>query len=367
MKKLLFLLNTLDGGGAERILTNTANSLADDYDVTVMTVIDKGVFKNQLSGKVKYRSMVRCKNKFIQRMFAYLFSFTLPPKLVHTLFIGSGYDYEIAFLEGVPTKIISASDNTRSVKYAWVHIDLYNMFGIGKAHKSIDEHIECYRKFDKIICVSKSVKDAFVKRFGITDNLEVKYNVTDDEEIKRKARIDVPQSKELRLVFVGRLEKQKGVDRLIKIHKRLIDEGYKYSLIMVGDGGERESVEKYVDENGLGHCTEIVGFTDNPYRYMQSADVLVFPSRAEGYSTVAVEAVILGKPVVTTDCAGMREIFGNSEYGMVVKNEDEAIYEGIKKLFTDKELREEYADRAEQRSEALTKHARIEGLKALFA
>lgn len=99
---------------------------------------------------------------------------------------------------------------------------------------------------------------------------------------------------------------------------------------------------------------------------MNSADLIVYPSRAEVYNTVAIEAVVLGKPVVAADCAGMKEIFGDSEYGLVTENTDEAIYDGIKKMLEDKTLRLYYAKQARERSSDFESNSRLKKIEELF-
>ena len=367
MKKILFLINTLRIGGAEKVLINTVNSyLKDKYDITVMTVINDGELISELDSSVTYKSIIRFKSPLLKKLVLRLVGFVLPPSLVHRLFIGDCYDYEIAYLEGIATRIISGSSNRNSKKYAWVHIDLYNLFGIEKVFSSMEKHIRCYEKFDRIICVSKSVKDTFIKKFRDFGTIEVKYNIVDDTDIKTKAceRVDKPDK--LRVVSVGRLELQKGYDRLLKIHKRLISEGYSYELVLVGEGSLHSELEAYIRSNGLEANTVITGYAENPYKYMQSADLLVFPSRAEGYSTVVTEAIILGKPVVVSDCSGMREILGDSEYGLVTGNNEEDIYAGLKEMISNEGMREQYRQKAEKRSKDFSMQTRLKELEQIF-
>ena len=362
MKKLLFFINTLEGGGAEQVLTNVANSFSEQYDVTVMTLRNGGVHEKRLSEKVKYKSIIKTRNRFIRRIFEYLICFILPPKITHQLFVGNDFDYQIAFLEGVPTKLISVA---KTKKYAWVHIDLVNTFGIEKVHRSMQKHIDCYKKYDKIICVSETVKDAFTERFGIDDNIVVKYNVVDDSLIRQKAKESVERTERTRIVSVGRLAKQKGYDRLLDVAGRLNEEGFDFELVLVGKGEEEENLKNQAENLGISDCIEFAGFVENPYKYMQSADFLVFPSRAEGYSTVVTEAIILGKPIVVSDCSGMREILGDSEYG-IVTDSDEDLYNAVKGMITDKSLRDDYAKKASIRAKDFSRVKRVEELTELF-
>ena len=367
MKKILFLINTLEGGGAEKILIDTVNNIdKTKYDVTLQTVTDKGVLRKDLNSNVHYKSLVGLKKHFLQRVFSYLLSIVVPTSIIHRIFIGNKYDIEIAFLEGVPTKIVGASKNKKSKKLTWVHTDLYDTFGLDKVHKSMEKHIVCYKKFDKIVCVSENVKKAFTKRFGIDENLVVKYNVLDDNRVRELAKETVDKTTKFRIVSVGRLISLKGFDRLLIAFKKIIDLGEDCELIIVGDGIERENLQGYINDNSLKDRVKLVGFDKNPYKYMNSADLLVYPSRVEGYSTVVTESVILGKPILVTDCAGMKEILGDSEFGLVVENNDEVLFDGLKELVQNQNLRENYAKKAQERAKGFTIKARIEELEELF-
>ncbi len=365
-KKILFVINNLSVGGAETILVDTVNALCDEYDITVHTVTNKGPFRERLSKNIRYKSIVRAKTNFFTRFFAYIISFIISPEFTYKHYLKDDYDYEVAFLEGVPTKLLSGSDNKKAKKYAWVHIDLNETFGLEKVHPSMDAHIECYKKFDKIVCVSETVKEAFTKRFGIEDNLIVKYNLLDDKDVLERAQEPVERTDRVRIVSVGRLVRRKGFDRLLIIMKKLAKENIDCELVIVGDGSRREELEGYVNYNNLADRVIFTGYCDNPYKYMNSADLVVLPSRAEGYSTVATESVIIGKPTVVCDCSGMSEIFGDSEYGVIVPNDENELYEAVKKMVCDKELRDHYAEKACERGKDFSKEHRIAEIKKLL-
>ena len=369
MKKVLFFINTLDGGGAEKVLIDIVNNMDHNkYDITVQAAIDGGVHKSKLRKGVKYKSIVKVKNVFIKKLMIKLICFRLPAKLAYKWFVKADYDYEIAFLEGIPTKIISASQNEN--KFAWVHTDLYNnISGMEKVYRTIEKQRECYKKYKYIICVSESTKLAFKERFGFDSNVIVKYNPVDENKVKEKALEplgEYEQNDKLKLITVGRLTDAKGYDRLLRIHKRLMDEGFSYELWIVGEGEKRAEFERYIEDNNLGSSVKLLGFQTNPYKFMEAADILTFPSKAEGYSTVATEGVILGKPIIVSDCSGMQEIFGDSEYGVVTENNEEALYEGIKNMLSDEKLRNYYTEKAQERRESFKMGMRIRDIEALF-
>lgn len=351
-KKLLFLINTLVVGGAERALTNTVNRLSGEFDVTVQTLIGGGKLENRLNDSVKLKSIIKCRNKHLVKLFSYLIGFILPPEWVYRRFIKGEYDYEVTFLEGVPTKLISASDSAVR-KIAWVHADLCNYFDIERVCRSRDEHIAVYERFDKIVCVSDGVKNAFGKRFGDFANVQVIHSVPDAREIADMAREPLPKNGKFRLVCVARLEYIKGVDRLLEVAKRLADDGVDCECVIVGDGSQRGELERYTIDNGLRDRITFIGESDNPYRYMASADIVVIPSRSEGYSTVACESVMLGKAVVTADCSGMSEIFEGGECGLIAENSTDGLYTAVKSMIIDGEMRAEYARCASERSKSL--------------
>ena len=118
---------------------------------------------------------------------------------------------------------------------------------------------------------------------------------------------------------------------------------------------ERAALEDQIRREKLEQIVRLRGFTANPYPYMQRADVLVCSSHYEGSSTVIREAMILGKPVVTTDCGDMREIVGESVYGILTENSLEGLYQGLRRMVTSGEQRSRYEKMASERGRTLSK------------
>lgn len=112
---------------------------------------------------------------------------------------------------------------------------------------------------------------------------------------------------------------------------------------MIGEGEDRPILEEYIRENHLEDSAKLLGFRKDPYCLMNAADLLVCSSVYEGFSTFITEGLILGKPIVTTDVSGMRELLGDSRYGLITDNNDEAFYAGVKRMLTEPGLAEHYA------------------------
>lgn len=391
-KKVLFLIHALGAGGAEKILVNIANGMdKEKYDVTIMTVVNTGVFRNHIDEDVKYKYIFSLpfkkkdkievkepgnllakydpKVQFIAKLYTIMWKF-MPVKLFYKLMIRGKYDVEIAFLEGICAKIISGSTNKNSKKISWIHVDMLNHKKSEAVFTSKSAEKKCYDKFDKVICVSKNVRDQFVKKFNYdTNKVEIRYNPVDKKDIKRKAKEEVTDlRKPNKFVFctVGRLVTQKGYDRLLRVHNRLISEGLDYELWIVGEGNKRPLLEEYIKDNNLFDSVKLLGFKENPYKYINLADAFVCSSRAEGFSTVASEAVILGKPIVTVNCSGMYELLGeNNEYGLVVENNEDSLYEGMKRLLLDRKLYEEYLEKVKERESIFDYKVAIKNIEEL--
>ena len=103
-----------------------------------------------------------------------------------------------------------------------------------------------------------------------------------------------------------------------------------FDVWIIGVGEEEEKLKKYIKDNRLQNV-KLLGYQQNPYKYIKKADFFVCSSITEGFSTVVSEAVILEKKIITTECSGMREILGeNGEYGILVENSEEALYKALK-------------------------------------
>lgn len=343
MIKILFFIETLEGGGAEKVLRNLVNNMEQTkFDITVQTVWPCDFEKYLVKG-IKYKSMYSERNSLNNMRYR----FEAETGLAYRLHVKGDYDIECAYLEMGATKVMSASTNKKAKKIAWVHCDL--MKAMHNPGTFAEKTKAYYEKYDKVVCVSENVKNSFVKLFGDVVQADVVYNTIDDEEIRRKAQMPLPDGVEMppmTVISLGRLSPQKKYMRLLQAHKRLLDEGIKHNVWILGEGPEREMLEQYISEKGIGDTARLLGFKENPYPFLREADLLACSSDYEGFSTFATEGVILGKPFVTTNCTGMRELLGDSEFGLITELDDDAFYDGMKKMLSDENLRLHYSEKA---------------------
>ncbi len=185
--------------------------------------------------------------------------------------------------------------------------------------------------------------------------VESKCDVVESDDILLRAKESVEKGKKrMRLVTAGRLEAQKGYARLLRIVNRLVEEGFDIELWILGDGSERRMLEQYMEGHGLQERVSLFGFQTNPYKYLVQGDLFVCSSLAEGYSTAVTEALVLGLPVVTTDCSGMAELLKDGECGVMTENSEEALYEGLKMMLSDREKLSYYRRKAQERGKDFT-------------
>ncbi|ETJ20214.1 hypothetical protein Q604_UNBC18432G0004 [human gut metagenome] len=223
-----------------------------------------------------------------------------------------------------------------------------------------------YDKYDLIVGVSKAVCKSFYELFGMKDKLRLQYNVIDTQNIRKQSNeyidMDIKEDR-IKLISVGRLNKVKGYDRLLKVCKKLKENKFTFELWIVGEGEERNNLQEYIEKNDLKEYVKLLGFQDNPYKYISKSDIFVCSSRVEGYSLVLAEAIILQKPIVAAKSEAFNEIFGNSECGLITENSEAGLYNGISKLMQDRELLEKYRQESIKRSEYFNINKIIENIE----
>ncbi|MGL5384027.1 MAG: glycosyltransferase [Culicoidibacterales bacterium] len=353
-KKVLFLTQTFGTGGAEKVLVDIVKNLdQSQFDVTVMKINHGNFYQAELEQYANCQSflpeltgkLANVTNFIMNRCIQFL-----PTKWLARIFIRQAYDIEIAFLEGASVKIIAHSPNQNAKKLTWIHTDLQAEHITKNLYKSLAEEIQTYQKFEHCLCVSDAAKQAFEVKME-NSKATTLYNPVDEKAVISKANevITTWKKTKLTVVSVGRLHEHKGYDRLLEAHRQLVADGFDYELVILGEGAQRAKLEQFIVEHNLESSVKLLGFQANPYPYIKQADIFVCASRLEGYSLVVAEALILGKPVVSTKCSGPNELLQFGESGVVVENSWNGLYLGLKKVLEDEKQREFYAKKASER------------------
>lgn len=359
MKSVLIFVDSLNEGGVSKVLLDLLENInRKKYDITVMTLYNQGIFINEVKKYAKYKYCFSIPNEKDNSAKAKIYRkfwggmLKMPDSFMYKWFVKEKYDIEIAFMHGWSTRFISGSNNKKSKKIAWVHTDLVTRSKIDGVFKSIKHHKDSYSKFNKVLCVSEGVKSGVENKYDVKC-AQVLYNPIDRNKIIKLSKdevTDLSSSKNFRLISVGRLSEEKGYDRLLRIINKLSKENFYIELILVGSGDKYNELNSYIEEQKLQSKVLLLGYKENPYKYMNLSDLLVCSSFVEGFSLVIGEAMGVGIPVISVNCSGANEWLNDGEYGNLVENNENALYKGIKEMILDKELYKKYKEMAIKRS-----------------
>lgn len=323
MKKIVFAITNLEGGGAEKVLVDILNNLdKNSFDITILLLKRKGVYINAINNNIKIQHLFP-NNKYLAALhYRFLKYF---PKLYYKIFINEEFDVEVAFLEGIVTKLIASSNNKKSKKIAWVHIDLIKEHWTKKDYFGIKDENEYYNKFNDIIFVSNDCQSSFNSMFKL-ENIKQKviYNpIIIDNIVNKSNEFEVNYNK-FTIVSVGRLHKQKAFDRLIKAHAT-VKKIFPHNLLIIGEGPERKKLELLIKSMEVEDSVELKGFIKNPYPFIKAANLYISSSISEGHPLVILEAIALEKAIIATNITGAREILQYGEYGYLCENSQEGL------------------------------------------
>lgn len=350
MKKILFLIHDLGQGGAEKVLVNLVNNMdRSKFDISVTTLFGGGVNEQFLAPDIHFRTIFPREvpgNSHLMKL--------LTPRQLHHLCVRERYDIEVSYLEGPSARVISGCDDPDTKLVCWIHSTFPSKKEAAKSFRSYGEALMCYQHYQSIACVSCGILNRFIQAFPTLTQCCVLYNTVESDRIRELAvqPIQNPEfeNDEIKLIGVGSLKPIKGFDRLIRIHKELRAAGHPIHTYILGKGPDQAALQHQAVELGVEKTFTFLGYDTNPYKYVGKSDLFVCSSMSEGFSTATTEALIVGIPVCTVEVSGMKEMLGeHNEYGIVTENEEEALYQGIKKLLDTPGLLAYYTEKARER------------------
>lgn len=347
-------IGSLRHGGAEKALINFLKNIpSDKYEIDLLINLYSGQYIKDVPSWVNLHYLIKGEmittNKpheipvkafrvLYQKMFLWF-----PGLLYKSVLKNKKYDVEIGAIHGMYKEILS-SPLKDSKKIIWIQNDIFSL------KEFTSDVIREFFKFDKILVISNKLEEGMLEhaRNDIEKKSIVKiYNPIDRNDTLEKAHMpvdDMPftDSSDPVFVSVGTVYPQKGYDRLLQVHKRLLDEGFKHNLLIIGDGYDLENIQAQLDALGVQKTAKMLGYKSNPYPYMEKSDFYIMSSRHEGYPTIIAEALILKKPISATDISGIKDLLQNGKLGVITPNSEDGIYEGMKKFLTDRDLAEHY-------------------------
>ncbi|PST44275.1 glycosyl transferase [Riemerella anatipestifer] len=354
-KKLLIRIGSLRHGGAEKVLVTFLKNLPPDkYEVDLLLNLYSGKYLSEVPSWVNI--LYLNKGEMIttnrlqdipQKAFRVIYQGILkkfPKLLYHFILKGKKYDVELAAIHGFRDEVLN-SPLKQSKKIIWIHNDLRKT----EFHNYTDAEIRKFFGYDKIMVISEYIQKDFesLAQSEAEKNKIVRiYNPLDTQEILNKSKVEeLPKPMLPTFVSVGTVFPQKGFDRLLKVHKRLLDEGLPHRVQILGDGYDFDNIQKLKTELGVDDTVDMLGFTDNPYPYFKNADFYILSSRYEGYPTVLFEAITLRKNIIATEVSGVREMLLDGKLGLIVENSEEGIYQGMKTALTNPQHFQTYQEK----------------------
>lgn len=328
--KILFCIDTLASGEAEKLLIDILKHFDyNKYCVDLLILTSRDIYLTDIPNEVNWYILGDLDD-----------------------FDTNIYDVEIAFLKGSALKYI-AERNSKSPKIAWVHADMFNCHGTKQFYQNDAEEESYFSRMDKIIFVSENARCRFNKTFPSLNKIKqiTILNLIDKKIVKEKAELSIVEKNKLIICSIGRLIDQKDYISFISVVSRLVCEGFDFELWLIGEGEQKKELETLIFQYSLESIVFLKGFQKNPYPYLKASDVFVYISISNSPSLVIGEALCLGKPIISTVCAGSRELLGNGEYGILVEHDEESIYQGLKKMIINEYMRELYSKKALLRSQ----------------
>lgn len=370
--KIVFLQYQLVCGGAEQALYDLIGLMDKTrFDITVIALVDGGEWEDKFREAGIPVINIFCKRDRENKSLVYFFQHQLKklrlrwwikfcPRKLLPYFVGDDIDIVVSYsFSGIENIVFL--DNAKYVKY--VHFNLETNEQQKPFFLRSKETLAAYHK---IVCVSDMAFDAFKRVMGFHKNVEMHYNPINSNNVSRLAEQPVELPRDVPyMCAVGRLATEKAYDRLIRIHRRILDQGILHKLIIVGDGEERAHLLQTIRETDTAETVLLAGYQSNPYPYMKHSRFLVCSSYTEGLPVIAMEAMVLGVPIVSA-VPSIGEVFGNVCCGIVTENDDLSLESGIVKMLKDDEFYMQAKQGAEKRSTFFDGRNMVKEIEQMF-
>ncbi len=361
-KKLLIIIHSLKrGGGAERLVSNLTIHLSKKYNIFILTVYH---FKNLYPHIGHYYSLKENLGVIRKILNSLKFLTIIRPLRIYSVIRKISPDFILSSMDITNVYSILSKYIFRFNIPLFVYVQNNPIMRYKKKLKYLKFLIrELYpiKSVNKIITISKGLEKILENYYCIKkDKLQTILNAIDLKLINKKKKEKISMYDKLfddvniiKFITIGRLVDQKGHNYLIDSFFEVKKQVPNSKLIIIGDGTLRQKLEMQIKKRGLKDDVLLLGFKENPIKYLAKSDIFVLPSKYEGLPTVLLLALACGLPIISTDCdTGPREILDNGKYGLLVNVMDiEDLVSKMILLAKNNELKNKFSNLSMERAE----------------
>ena len=339
MKKILFKSGSTMMGGLEKVQIEYINFLVkqEKYQIKIVIENDNGrdnSLEKYINSNVTYlkdynyileiKNLRENRKKSLWSRIKYNLAITKEKKYADNKFLQIYKEYKpdiVIDFDSSLTKIIDKLNSSKNL--VWIHSSIKNW---KKKKSKIDRFVDRISKYSKIICICKEMKEDLINlKNELKKKVDFLYNPIDFDRIKKLSNEDFSEEdkkllKDKFLLSIARLDcVPKDFETLFKAYEIAKKNGYDGKLYIIGDGPDKDKVEKLKEANLYKEDILLLGRKENPYNWLKKADKLILSSRYEGFAIVLLEGLCLGKNVIASDCkTGPNEILANNR-GLLFK------------------------------------------------
>ncbi|MBN8621763.1 MAG: glycosyltransferase [Flavobacteriales bacterium] len=346
--KILFRHRSMEMGGVEKVMLSLMNNLdREKFEMTVCLNLNQGELRDEFPSHVRKVYLTDgkedfSKNKIIQKIQLFqrrqkLEKLRKNPEIVDREYLKENYDIEIAMTYNDFEPVLNSS-NKNSKKVGWFHSEIQ----VPKLQPLVPKILEHFPQFHYMIYCSEKIKNLMHEHYPNLNypKESVIINAIPIEEIKQKANADflLPNAESNIFVSVGRLHTRKGYHKLMDAHKKLLNEGFQHTVIIIGDGEELPNLLEQQKNLGVQKSFVFAGNQMNPYPFIKNADFFIMPSESEAWPLVIAEALILQKPIIATKVGDVESMIEDRKTGYLIDYDTHEIYVAMKEFLTNEKL-----------------------------
>ncbi|HOB23304.1 MAG TPA: glycosyltransferase [Kaistella sp.] len=346
--KILFRHRSMEMGGVEKVMLSLMNNLdREKFEMTVCLNLNQGELRDEFPSHVRKVYLTDgkedfSKNKIIQKIQLFqrrqkLEKLRKNPEIVDREYLKENYDIEIGMTYNDFEPVLNSS-NKNSKKVGWFHSEIQ----VPKLQPLVPKILEHFPQFHYMIYCSEKIKNLMHEHYPNLNypTESVIINAIPIEEIKQKANADflLPNAESKIFVSVGRLHTRKGYHKLMDAHKKLLNEGFQHTVIIIGDGEELTNLLEQQKNLGVQKSFVFAGNQMNPYPFIKNADFFIMPSESEAWPLVIAEALILQKPIIATKVGDVESMIEDRKTGYLIDYDTNEIYVAMKEFLTNEKL-----------------------------